>query len=102
MALQSQLKQILKPSKTDADTKILAAVQEHVLYLKKIFGTKGDPELTQVIVKLKTELDQQKEAVNVSSLCLFNAGLTIFAVEYSWLQCFIPRLLIFDHLGHFR
>ncbi|CAH7689304.1 hypothetical protein PPACK8108_LOCUS24356 [Phakopsora pachyrhizi] len=56
--------------KTEADTKLvsseaeawaqLAAVLEGVVYLKKIFSTKVDPDLTQVIEKLKTELDQQK------------------------------------------
>ncbi|KAI8459478.1 hypothetical protein BY996DRAFT_6410110 [Phakopsora pachyrhizi] len=55
--------------KIEADTKLvsseaeawaqLAAVLEGVVYLKKIFSTKGDPDLTQVIEKLKTELDQQ-------------------------------------------
>ncbi|CAH7670764.1 hypothetical protein PPACK8108_LOCUS5498 [Phakopsora pachyrhizi] len=68
--LQSQVEQLSEPSKTGADTKLvsseaearaqLAAVQERVVYLEKIFGTEGDPELTQVIEKLKTELDRQK------------------------------------------
>ncbi|CAH7681649.1 hypothetical protein PPACK8108_LOCUS14278 [Phakopsora pachyrhizi] len=88
--LQSQVKQLLEPLKTVEDTKPLAAVQEGFVYLKKIFGTKGDPDLTQVIEKLKTELDQQnileakltaQKAVSVSRLCLFNPGLTVFAVE---------------------
>ncbi|CAH7683172.1 hypothetical protein PPACK8108_LOCUS16542 [Phakopsora pachyrhizi] len=53
--LQSQVKQLLEPLKTVEDTKPVSSEAE----ARKIFGTKGDPDLTQVIEKLETELDQQ-------------------------------------------